>query len=159
MLGYDRITIAGAEELVSESEGPCLDAGAAQVPVTVPGETTISGSEWRLQAKLLERGSLPQGWEENADNWRAFLDAASVTGPLALRTRMPGDRFDPLGMGGKRARVADFFTNQKVPREERDRIPLLVDGQGILWVCGQRIAHRARVRARSSQILLLAWRR
>jgi hypothetical protein len=37
------------------------------------------------------------------------------------------------------------LTNRKVPRVLRDRLPLLVDGQGIVWACGQRIDHRARI--------------
>jgi hypothetical protein len=49
-------------------------------------------------------------------------------------------------MGGRTVNLSDFLTNQKVPRVARDRLPLLVDEMGILWVCGQRVDERARIR-------------
>jgi tRNA(Ile)-lysidine synthase len=42
-------------------------------------------------------------------------------------------------------KLQDFFTDAKVPREWRDRVPLLVADRGIAWVVGYRIAHWARV--------------
>jgi tRNA(Ile)-lysidine synthase len=44
-------------------------------------------------------------------------------------------------------KLQDFFTDSKVPRDWRDRIPLLVSGQGIAWVVGHRIAEWAKVDA------------
>jgi tRNA(Ile)-lysidine synthase len=72
-----------------------------------------------------------------------------------LRTRRPGDRFQPLGMDGQTAKLADFLTNQKVPRAIRDRLPLLVGEVGILWVCGWRVAERARVQNVTAQVAVL----
>ena len=43
-------------------------------------------------------------------------------------------------------KLQDFFTDAKVPRPWRDRVPLLVSAQGIAWVVGHRIAHWARVK-------------
>src|SRR5690606_42031882 len=34
------------------------------------------------------------------DPWAAPLNAARLDAPLALRTREPGDRFAPMGVGG-----------------------------------------------------------
>ena len=42
-------------------------------------------------------------------------------------------------------KLQDFFTDSRVPRAWRDRVPLLVSEQGIAWVVGYRIAHWARV--------------
>jgi tRNA(Ile)-lysidine synthase len=43
-------------------------------------------------------------------------------------------------------KLQDFFTDARVAREWRDRVPLLVSSRGIAWVVGYRIAHWARVR-------------
>jgi tRNA(Ile)-lysidine synthase len=54
--------------------------------------------------------------------------------PLAWRTRRPGDRFRPEGgRGGKKLKA--WLIDRKVPREERDRLILLVDASGrVLWI-------------------------
>ena len=78
-----------------------------------------------------------------------------MQGALGLRVRQAGDRFQPLGMGGRSVKLADFLTNQKVPRVARDRLPLLVGEGGIAWVCGQRVDERARVVRGTEAVLAL----
>ena len=75
----------------------------------------------------------------SGDPWCAVLDADALGGPLAVRRRRPGDRFHPLGMKGEK-RLQDFLVDAKVPRWERDQVPLVVSPQGIVWVVGHRVA-------------------
>ena len=77
--------------------------------------------------------------------WSAWLDRESLGEELSLRTRLPGDRFQPLGMSREK-KLQDFFTDAKVPRTWRDRVPLLVSQRGIAWVAGHRIADWAAVK-------------
>ena len=64
---------------------------------------------------------------------------------VTLRTRRPGDRFQPSGMTGTK-KLQDFFTDTKIPRDRRDGIPLLVCERGIAWVVGHRVAEWAKYR-------------
>ncbi|MGH2706259.1 MAG: tRNA lysidine(34) synthetase TilS [Actinomycetota bacterium] len=73
----------------------------------------------------------------------AIVDACALDAPLAIRPRNPGDRFRPAGRGGSR-KLQDLFVDAKVPRAERDRIPLLVSGDAIVWVPGHGIDERFR---------------
>ena len=73
----------------------------------------------------------------------AHLDPGLVSQGLTVRTRLPGDKFRPLGMKNAK-KLQDFFVDAKVPRGWRDRIPLLVSDQGIAWVVGCRIADWAK---------------
>jgi tRNA(Ile)-lysidine synthase len=154
-VGYDRLTLADVDAPASLPKWPLLEPGAAPVAVRVPGETLLPGSEWVLHAELLDRAALPAGWQDNADPWRAYLDAQAAAGALWLRTRQPGDRFQPLGLGGHSVKLADFLTNQKVPHAARDRLPLLVGERGILWVGGQRSDGRCAVRTATQTVLLV----
>ncbi|MGV3722787.1 MAG: tRNA lysidine(34) synthetase TilS, partial [Actinomycetota bacterium] len=52
--------------------------------------------------------------------------------------------FRPLNAPGTRL-VSDLFNDRKVPAAYRDRWPVLADCDGILWVLGLGIAHRARI--------------
>jgi len=72
----------------------------------------------------------------------AIFDADRFTMELLVRSWRPGDVFQPLGMGGRRKKLQDYFTDIKLPREERSRMPLVVAPEGILWVAGHRPDHR-----------------
>jgi tRNA(Ile)-lysidine synthase len=86
------------------------------------------------------------------DTW-AEVDAAAVTGGLCVRRRLPGDHFQPLGMRGTK-KLQDFLTDARVPRDERDAIPLFVSAQGIVWAGGLRIAEWARPRPGEATVFL-----
>jgi tRNA(Ile)-lysidine synthase len=160
-VGYDRFTIAGAGAAEPLPDWPFLPAGAAPVPVTIPGETPLPGSGWVLRAEVLGWQDRTPAWAIQPDPWQAFLDASAAGPRLWLRTRRPGDRFQPQGMGGHSAKLADFYTNQKVPRAARDRLPLLAGeyrpegGGDIVWVCGWRVDERAQVREATERVLVL----
>jgi tRNA(Ile)-lysidine synthase len=152
-VGYDRLTVADSGVVEPPSDWPLLPPNGAPLPVALPGATPLPESGWMLHAELLTPADLPSGWEENADPWRAFFDARGASGGLWLRTRRPGDHFRPLGMSGHEVKLSHFFTNHKVPRVARGRIPLLVGEGGILWVCGLRLDERVRVDAGTEQIV------
>ncbi|MCF0150864.1 MAG: tRNA lysidine(34) synthetase TilS [Firmicutes bacterium] len=60
---------------------------------------------------------------------------AALPGTLQVRFRRPGDRIVPLGMTGSK-KLKDYLIDRRVPREERDRIPLLCKEDQVLWVLG-----------------------
>ena len=68
-----------------------------------------------------------------SSRWRRRADpAAGGAVPEA------GDRFRPLGMGGRRKKLQDVLVDRKVAREERDSLPLVVDSADkIVWVVGR----------------------
>jgi tRNA(Ile)-lysidine synthase len=76
---------------------------------------------------------------------------------LVIRTRQPGDRFQPLGMSSTK-KLQDFMVDEKIPRHWRDRVPLVVAPKGIAWVVGWRIADWARARDDASEIMEIEFR-
>lgn len=83
-----------------------------------------------------------------------WMDAAHVCWPLTVRSRQKGDRFQPLGMQGRK-KLQDFFTDLKIPRTERSKIVLLCDARKICWVAGYRLDERVRVRSTTRQVLVV----
>ncbi|MEM9260019.1 MAG: tRNA lysidine(34) synthetase TilS, partial [Bacteroidota bacterium] len=78
------------------------------------------------------------------DNDHLYL--APPTLPLHLRPRKNGDRFQPLGLGGKHKKLQDYFVDLKVPVWERDRIHLLCNAAGeIMAIPGYCIAEPFKV--------------
>ncbi|WP_321389432.1 tRNA lysidine(34) synthetase TilS [uncultured Desulfuromusa sp.] len=62
---------------------------------------------------------------------------AHLPQPLRVRSWLPGDRFKPLGMSGHK-KLKSFFSDNRIEKEARLRMPLLVCGDIILWVVGER---------------------
>jgi len=86
--------------------------------------------------------------------WEEVVDRDRVGERLVVRTRAPGDRFEPLGLGGRK-KLKDFLIDERVPREERARL-LVVEGRcGIAWVVGLRLDERAKVRAETRRFARL----
>ena len=82
----------------------------------------------------------------------AFFDMKVLSFPLVLRNFRPGDRFSPLGLDGSQ-KLKKFFSNNKVPRAERSRCPLLLSREKIIWVVGHRIDDSVKVRPDTQKIL------
>ena len=92
------------------------------------------------------------------DPWQAWLDADVTGEDLRVRSWRPGDRFRPLGLAGEK-KLQDFFVDARVPRAERDAVPLVSGKPGIVWVVGHRIDGRARVTEATHRLLRLRFRR
>lgn len=103
---------------------------------------------YRFQFKNLKL--LPKGYEPSETN--VILDADDITWPLTIRSREPGDRFIPSGMSNHK-KLKDFFIDAKVPQRQRDQVPIIADGNRILWVVGYRVDERALPKESSAKLL------
>ena len=132
-------------------------------PLAVPGKTFIAALNTEITAELGDIRSgetlrLPDGRYEAIFDYervkRAFADLPSETFPLTVRNRLQGDRFQPYGMRGTK-KIKDFMIDAKVPRYERDRIPMLVCGDTVLWVVGYTTSDPFKIHSGTRQYLYL----
>ena len=80
----------------------------------------------------------------NADKLVAYIASDRALGPVTVRPWQPGDVFYPLGGPGSR-KLKDLFSDLKIPPPERRRVPVLLFGGRIAWVCGLRSDERFKV--------------
>lgn len=85
----------------------------------------------------------------------AAFDLDRVVPPLILRGWRAGDRFVPVGMGGRHKKLQDFFSDAKIPRPERFRIPLLTCEGAVLWIVGHRADARFMASEKTEHVLSL----
>ncbi len=71
---------------------------------------------------------------------------------LTVRTRRAGD-YLTVDEKGSTKKLKDYFINQKIPKEERDKILLLADGNHIVWIIGYRISSYYKVNDDTKHIL------
>ena len=87
----------------------------------------------------------------------AALQASALSLPLVVRSRRPGDRLRPLGSPGSR-KLQDVLVDRKVPREERDRVPVVVDATGrIVWVIGHAMDADAAAAGSDDDVIVLTF--
>ncbi|MGH7325573.1 MAG: tRNA lysidine(34) synthetase TilS [Candidatus Rokuibacteriota bacterium] len=118
--------------------------------VTVPGAVALPEIGLLFEARLLPAA----GYAVPAQRDRVAFDADLVDGFLVVRRRRRGDRFHPFGAISER-RLKTFLIDAKVPRWERDRVPLVDVADSIIWVGGLRRGAQAPITARSRRILEL----
>ena len=165
-VSYDSFTLADDSHAAQLPDWPLLEPGG-RVAVRVPGVCALSGSNWALESEFLpQRDQATQessdsvvseclGSQDLPDPWVACLDAEACEEPLMLRTRLPGDRIMPQGMGAHHIKLGEMMINAKIPRHARDRMPLLVSGERILWACGLRVDERACITSATRRVVRL----
>ena len=139
---------------------PAPDAAEAapfEVRLEVPGSVELPEAGVTISAELGACGAADVARLASRGD-RVAVQGVDAAG-LSVRSRRPGDVFRPLGAPGRR-KVQDLFVDRKLARSERDRVPLVVDGNGrIVWVVGHAIADEFRVTAPGERVLLLKVRR
>jgi tRNA(Ile)-lysidine synthase len=144
---YDRYLLA--KDISPLNPFPVL---AGEYPLKIPGKTIIPG--WRIDAFVTE----PAGLTTGDNGFIAHFDFGRLDGKLTVRPWQRGDRFQPLGMKGVK-KTAQFMLDVKIPHDWRDRIPILTDNAGILWVVGYRIAERVKITRQTKKVLRIKFER
>ena len=85
------------------------------------------------------------------NRYTKWFDYDKIEGALSVRTRRPGDYITLKG--GFRKSVKAYMIDEKIPRGERDRIPLLAEGDHVLWIVGYRISEYYKVTEETKEIL------
>lgn len=103
---------------------------------TMEKTSFVIGEVFEYNGQCIESLQLPVA---NRDKDSITIDVDKIKGQLYVRTRLPGDRFKPLGMTGQK-KLSNFFIDMKIPAPKRDDILLLCDEDSIIWVVGYRMS-------------------
>lgn len=129
---------------------------AVVVPVEIPGPVPVPSlgiSFFALPWPGLEKVKMSP--IRPNDSQQVFVDlAAFVDKPLELRTRRPGDKFQPMGLDTP-LRFKKFLINRGVPRFERDRLLVLAHGNQVLWAPGLGISQQLKLKEKAVPTHLL----
>ncbi|MGE5335002.1 MAG: tRNA lysidine(34) synthetase TilS [Nitrososphaerota archaeon] len=166
-LEYDALTFQTmAHRLAPQPQPPVWD-------LPVPGVVEMPELGWRIRVWRIasapgseDAGELPPAPELPTPAFadrpaelgraesRVYLDAATIGDMLTVRTWQAGDRFRPLGMNGEK-KLQDYFSDAKVPRGLRARLPLVFNNAHLVWVAGLRLDDRVRLSAETQAVIVL----
>ena len=81
-----------------------------------------------------------------------WFDYDKIKDTVLLRTRQTGD-YLTINQAGNQKKLKEYFINEKIPQEERDRVLLMADGSHVMWVIGHRISDAYKVTPKTKRIL------
>lgn len=118
--------------------------------LVVPGVTESDVFGWQITARPWEPTSEPRP----LDNLDVLIDADAVMGRLYFRSVHPSMKLTPLGMRGSKS-AAQLMAEAKLTRLARERLPVVCDMVGAVWVPGCRIAERVKIADTSTRAFRL----
>lgn len=151
---YEHVTLERSGERLPAPAVPCQQI---RIP-SAPGES-ISYQVWG-GVLWLRRIENKKNVNLLGNPYTKWMDCDKIEELLEWRTRRSGDYLEirtPSGNGRKL--LKNLFIDEKIPSRERDRIPLLAQGNHILWVAGGRISERCRIDDGTRQIMQIEYKR
>jgi tRNA(Ile)-lysidine synthase len=150
-----RLERFGANAVLVSRGSPPQAVEEFELRLAVPGTVEAPHGAWTVSAE----GPMPTPASFDRGAATAIVDARTLGDHLIVRPRRPGDRLQPLGAPGRK-KVQDVLVDRKVPKDDRDRVPIVTTEKGdIVWVAGQVMADPFRVTSLTSSVVILTLRR
>lgn len=112
-----------------------------------------AGIEVDMQKHIVQKS-----FQFTKNNLIKYFDYDKINSYISLRFRKNGDKFSPLGMKGSK-KLKDLFMDLKIPKDERDNIPLICFGDDIAWIVGYRVSEKFKVDENTKNILQIKIKR
>ncbi len=126
---------------------------AAEIAIHVPGKTHLPVRRMQIQCDV--KSVRPA----DIDRWRAakhddeeWVDYDRIHLPLVVRGRRGGERFWPLGAPGSK-KLSEFLIDNKVDPEDREKVAVLCDQLGPIWIVGHRLDERVKLTLQTQRVL------
>lgn len=116
--------------------------------VKVEGEGVYRFGKWQISCELLPE--LPTEIPEKT--YTKWMDYDKIICSLEIRNRRSGDYLLTTGNGGRK-KLKSYFIDEKIPAEERGKIPLLAAESRVFWVVGHRISEDCKVTEKTRRVL------
>lgn len=152
-LGMERLAAAVVLTKRGAEGGRAVDS--IELRLDVPGTVEAPYGGWTVSAEGPR--TPPPAIDGSAT--RVMVDARHIGSCLIVRNRRPGDQLKPLGAPGRK-KVQDVLVDRKVPRDDRDLLPIVTTETGeIVWVAGEVLADPFRVTPLTTSVVVLTLRR
>lgn len=156
-ISYDRLIFA---------KGGKKNSKSYSYPVKREGLTVVEEANGALESCVLSKEEyLEKNQNENKENSLIqFFDLDKLKNGVEIRSRKEGDRIRPytttVGVKGFTVgdkKLKDYFIDKKIPRQQRDKIPLIASGNRVVWIVGMRTSEEFRAREETKNIWMLSW--
>lgn len=134
---YEEIVLSAAKE--AEKKEPVVfrkeDAGETEKTVSLP-----DGSRLIFRKIAVNNGNRAELMEKNI--YTKAFDYDKILGVIKVGEKVPGDVIE-LKTGRKT--LKKLFIDEKIPADQRNKIPVLRDEKSVIWAVGSRISERHKI--------------
>lgn len=123
-----------------------------EIQLPVPGEATFSPTGQKITCRFVENGDYLRAKAMPQKSYTKWIDYDIIKYSLSARTRRGGDYFT-LDDSGSRQKLKSYFINEKIPREDREKMLLIADGDHVVWIPGRRMSRAYHVSSTTEKIL------
>lgn len=116
------------------------------------GKLLISEIGIKFQVKRVRRTNIREFRFD--DTTRCYGDAGKLQFPLSVRSRRDGDRYRPLGSPGRK-KLKEIFRAKGVSVQDRDRQPVFLSGEKIVWVLGLPVAEEFKLTFQTKTVFVI----
>lgn len=140
------IIILTTKEIVSEDIEFCYN---------IPSNGFIKIKELNLVLET-QTMSIDRYKSIKVDKTSKGFDFSKVKGGIVVRSRKQGDKIK-LAAGSKK--IKDLFIDLKIPREDRCKIPVVADDEGILFVGDYKTSENYKVDSKTKEVLKISFKK
>lgn len=159
----DERKLSGGQEPYGKQKPSGTDKGPADrivpaykfcYPVDREGEYPLPDGSL-IRCRILNDFEMADIPDETYTKW---MDYDKMSDDLCIRTRKTGD-YLVITQKGNEANLKNYMINEKIPKSERDDIPLLANGSRIYWVVGHRISEDVKVTQGTKRVIEFVYTR
>ena len=90
------------------------------------------------------------------ETYTKWFDCDRIMANVVIRTRAEGD-YLVIDSEGNRKSIQDYFVDEKIPRHMRDTVPLVCDGNHVMWVVGHRVSEYYKISTNTTRVLEISY--
>ncbi len=141
---YDQIVVTKYEK--NNHNLSCSESATYELPLSL-GEQYIARYNSVISLNLI---SVDEAVQKQENLYTKYIDYGKIKDSLQFRTRRPND-YMRIGIGTKK--LKKIFTDDKVPVDRREVMPLIADGNEIVWIIGGRLNADYYITNNTTQVL------
>lgn len=123
-----------------------------EVTLQIPGVTKIPGENCEIVCRFVENADVKTAQDIPQKSYTKWIDYDIIEYSLSARTRRAGD-YLVINKNGGRQKLKAYYMNEKIPREERERLLLIADGGHVVWIPGYRMSRAYQIGSGTKKIL------
>lgn len=139
-----------------ENESAEADGNMYKVNLTIDAKETFKepvciclGDEQEMVIKAYDK---PDGYTIPRNTYTKSFDYDKISNGLQIRNAQAGD-YLYIDDKGHKKNIKDYFVNEKIPVEYRDKVLVVADKNHVLWVIGYRICEQVKITDETSKII------
>lgn len=140
------IIILTTKEIVSEEIDFCYN---------IPSNGFIKIKELNLVLET-QKMSIDRYKSIKLDKTSKGFDFDKIKGGIVVRSRKQGDK---IKLAGGSKKVKDLFIDLKIPREDRCKVPVITDDEGILCVGDYKTSENYKIDSKTKEVLKISFKK